>query len=243
MKRAIFFSLIVICSLNGFAQDNSGKWAVAFPITSYIIKSNDSLVIVQVQLSDAWSLEEKQLGILKPMYRIKPDTSLYGWGRCQLIKGDYYYFGIHLTDKNKVPQEGDLIYVMMKKDSSLKGRVPSIAAHGITLQNVYEQDLYDRWKVLKNWSAADENSFMDSAMHDISFTAGSMKMQSPGQDRKLQKGIYKDQFLFDVMMKATRKDLSAFFEYLLAKPYIYAGNKWKLSEIYATWMDAGAPGL
>ncbi len=243
MKRAIFLSLIVMCSLNGFTQDNSGKWAVAFPITSYIIKSNDSLAIVQVELSDAWSLEEKQMGILKPMYRSKPDTSLLGWGRCQMIKGDYYYFGIHLTGKNKLPQEGDLVYVMMKKDSSLKGMVPSIAAHNITLQNVYEQDLYDRWKVLKNWSDADEKIFMDSALADIRFTADAMKAQSPGLNRKLQKGIYTGKMLFDVMMAITSSDLTAFFEYVIAKPYIYAGNKWKLSEIYATWMDAGAPGL
>jgi hypothetical protein len=242
MKRIVFLFLFALVIANGNAQTNEGKWRVAFPITDYIVQSSDSISIVQLQMPDGWALPEKQLGILKAIYRDKIDTTMYGWGRCQLIKGDYYYIGLHTNKEVSKPKAGDLFYTMLKKNDACHGIIPELAAHAIVLQDVYEKELYDRWKIMTAWSVAEDDSLLQAIVSDIQFTGKAMQDQSPGMNVKIAAGFYKDKMLFDIMKAVTVKESRQFFNYVLSRPYIYAGNHWKTSEIFATWVNAGAPG-
>jgi hypothetical protein len=47
--------------------------------------------------------------------------------------------------------------------------------------------------------------------------------------------------LFDAMEMTTRQQLVEFLKYINARPGNYAGNTWKLSEIFATWIVSKAP--
>ena len=60
-------------------------------------------------------------------------------------------------------------------------------------------------------------------------------------NKKIANGTYRDKMMFDIMKTATRKDLSDFLDFVIGWPGKYAGNDWKLSEIFATWLIAGAP--
>jgi len=47
--------------------------------------------------------------------------------------------------------------------------------------------------------------------------------------------------IFEAMETTTRKELEEFLKYVIARPVKYAGNTWKLSEIFATWVVSKSP--
>src|SRR5215216_4839759 len=109
--------LLTVClfvSLLSFSQSDSAKWIRGFPITEYMLDSSDSVKIIQVHLPAGLKIADKQIGLLKGIYRDKhSDTSIIGSGRCNLVKGDYYYFTINHKQSGREPREGDLLYAFM----------------------------------------------------------------------------------------------------------------------------------
>lgn len=243
MKKILALLLLLSISKQHTAQDTAKNWVVAFPITGYIVALNDSTQVVQLQVpGGAIIINEKQAGLLKAIYRDgAPDTATVGFGKCQLIKGDYYYFAIHCYNKSRLPKKGDLIYTIINKADIFYGRIPKLAGHAITLQKVDETDFYDRMNVINSWTKQSDAALTAALTADINYTASEMRKQSPGMDRKINSGIYKDKMIFNVMEKATAKEVEDFLDYMIARPANYAGNSWKVSEIFATWLDAGAP--
>jgi len=43
------------------------------------------------------------------------------------------------------------------------------------------------------------------------------------------------------MQAVKRTELESFLRYITARPKNYAGNSWKISEIFATWMNGATP--
>ena len=67
-----------------------------------MVKLNDSTNLVQIQMPDAYSLKEKQLGLIWGVYdKSKEEAIEKGYGSCHLIKGDYYYFAIGHNTRGK----------------------------------------------------------------------------------------------------------------------------------------------
>ncbi|MFI5133867.1 MAG: hypothetical protein ACHQEB_05995 [Chitinophagales bacterium] len=86
-----------------------------------------------------------------------------------------------------------------------------------------------------------ENKILDSMIADIKFTAIAMLRQMPGQNENIKGGIYDGKKLFLAMQEVKRNELEEFLKYVFAKPFRYAGNAWKISEVFATWMVNGTP--
>ena len=98
MKKIATSIVVLFLFTNGYSQKDSAEVLFAYRITDYTVKLNDSVTIVQVNLPEGWpvSIHDKQMAILKHRYENGAiDTTLVGWGRCNLIKGNYYYFTIN----------------------------------------------------------------------------------------------------------------------------------------------------
>ena len=54
-------------------------------------------------------------------------------------------------------------------------------------------------------------------------------------------GTFKGEMLYFTMMYIDTIQIIDFLEYINARPELYAGYTWKFSEIFATWLAAGAP--
>jgi hypothetical protein len=76
---------------------------------------------------------------------------------------------------------------------------------------------------------------------DIRFTGAEMLKQMPDNNLQLTGGMYKGKKLFEAMQQVNRSELELFLKYIKARPANYAGNDWKISEIFATWMDGSTP--
>lgn len=242
MKRIATTFAILICFLNGFSQKDSVDVMFAYRITDYTVKLNDSATVVQVNMPDAWplSIRDKQIAILKHRYENgELDTSMIGWGRCNLIKGDYYYFTIHKYSIQE-PKQGDLLYTKCRIAPYYNSLLFDVRRHAIELTDVYENQFYHSMDIF-SLNSQKEKAIMDSMVADIRFTGNAMKKQMPDQNQVIVGGLFNGKKLFDAMEMTTKKELEEFLKYLVLLPQNYAGNTWKLSEIYATWIINKSP--
>jgi len=236
--------LLIIALLSGttvcFAQQNRAKDLFTFRITDYTVKLNDSTVLVQIQPQGSVGIPEKQVGLLKGNSNFALDTAVIGWGRCQLIKGDYHYFSIHLKDNKRLPKKGDLLYTKVNYPASYKGRIFGLIQLDIYLQRVTEGSFYT-FAFPASGNVQQENSVVDSLAADIKYTAIEMLKIMPEQNLLITSGRYKDKKLFTAMQEISGNDVKDFIDYVLYIPTRYEGNNWKISETFATWMNSGAP--
>ncbi len=243
MKKSWFFTLLLI-GYAAAAQNDSTKLFRAFPVTDYMLDINDSTKVVQLEMPEGIILKEKQLGVMYGVYATSSDDAVEkGYGRCNLIKGQYYYFTIS-NNKSGVPlKQGDLLYTQMDKPSIFLGRIPRLAAHFIRLLNVTEEPLYDRYLIFNGWTTGDEKKLTDSLVADIRYTGDYFLSNAPGMNQSINTGKYKERKVLEVMKDCTAPDVQDFLDYMLARPRLYAGRDWKISEIFATWLVNGAPAV
>jgi hypothetical protein len=234
---------LIFCGSRLHAQKDSADKVYAFKITGYIKAQNDSIAIVQVlkPASLPVAILDKQLAVLNHCYKsgTRLDTAMIGWGRCNLIKGEYYYFGIRLK-KLQQASEGDLLYAKVKVPYVYDGLLLDVMNHAIGFTNVFGGNMVSANSVFTN-TKVDELRLLDSMVRDIRFTGSEMLKQMPDYNKEIKGGIYSGKKLFDAMQAVTRNELELFLKYMIARPKNYAGNSWKISEIFATWMDGATP--
>jgi hypothetical protein len=232
-----FVALHVIC----LAQTEHTQ---AFPITDYMVPSGDSIMIVQVELPEKLRIAENTVGLLQPRWQ-QEDTAVstsLGYGRCYLIKGNFHYFGIRLTPGLRKPKQGDLIYTKAEFPSLHSSLLQSIYSHHIQFLNAYGDPVFPQDSVWHQNSAKQDVQFIDRLVQEIQFVGKTMQDQNDQQDQVVKEGPYAGRKLFDLMAKqTTRADLLQFLAYIDARPVKYAGTSWSISEIFATWVVAGAP--
>ena len=240
----VFFSVILLLfHVITFSQpDTANKRLRAFPITDYIVDLNDSTKLVQLEMPEGLLIKEKEMAVLWGVYGTSASDAVEkGFGRCNLIKKNYFYFTISNNKSGKPIQKGDLLYTHVPNTKIYEGQVPKIASHFIRLLSVYDEPLFDRYNVFIKWSTTDEKNFIDSAISDIKFTGNYFLENDPSMNRPVESGDYAGKKTLDVMIKCTAGDLVNFFDYMIARPRNYAGREWKVSEVFATWVVEGAP--
>ncbi len=240
---SLIFLLSFFISTKATAQKDSAEKLVAFKITDYIKVLTDSSIAVQVfkPVSFPAVIKDKQLGVLYHAYKnsTELDTAMIGWGRCNLIKGEYYYFGIRLQ-KMQQASAGDIIYLKTKIAYVYDGLLLNVMNHAIQFTNVYGDNFMNSNTIFTN-TKKDEQNILDSMLHDIQYTGSAMVQQIPEQNKLVADGIYKGKKVFEAMQTVKRNEVELFLKYVIARPKNYAGNNWKISETFATWMLRGTP--
>ena len=234
---------LLLPALQLVAQNDNNKELFAFTITGYMVAINDSVTVVQVQLpaGSGAAIEEKQMGLLRRNYSNNSnDTAAIGWGKCHLIKGDYYYFSIHLYNSGKKPQQNDLLYTRVAYPANYKGRFFGLVKNAVYFEHVTGGNFFDLHTPL-GLTQQNENSLIDSLVADIQLTGREMLKQGNAQNQDISTGIFKGKKLFAAMQAVNSNQVKDFLDYVLARPQKYAGNTWKIAETFATWMTSGTP--
>lgn len=107
----------------------------------------------------------------------------------------------------------------------------------IELLDVYGEPIYDKNMALSD--ALNENTLLEILQADIALTGIEMRKQMGGLT--LKSGLYQNEDIFDAMENCRSGDLKLFLSYVIERPKKYVGHQWKISEIYATWLDGGTP--
>jgi hypothetical protein len=242
MKKLLLIICTFLVTIPAFAQTKNEKEIFTFTITDYIVNAGDSIKIVQVQLPVSnVVIEMGQVGLLKHNNsNSADDTVKVAWGKCQLIKNNYYYFGLHLYNKNNTPLKNDLLYTRINYPAKYKGRIFNLVRNAVYFEHVAGGNFYSFTDPLA-LNEQKENSLIDSLVADIKFTGMAMLKQNDGQDQTIDGGIFKGKKLFAAMQTVTSSNVKSFLDYVIAFQQKYAGNTWKISETFATWMVGGAP--
>jgi hypothetical protein len=240
MKKYIISLLLIISQYMADAQPTLTKDILGFAITDYIVDAGDSIMIVQIELPDGdVKVEEKKLGMLLQAYK-NGGTDTIGFGRCNLIKGNYYYFGIKLRNKNLKPKAGDMVYVQASFDIRYKGLFYQLMRHQVFFKDVRGGAITtSATGLIQNLSSEDE--LLNTIASDVRYTGEAMQQQQDGQDQLIKGGRFDGKKVFAAMNTVTKKDVTDFIKYIIARPRLYAGNTWAVAEIFATWMVGGTP--
>lgn len=243
MKSNLLTILILLNAAISFAQQDRSKELFAFRITDYFVKLDDSTMLVQTEMTDgSVGIAEGLVVILKPNNNTATtiDTAVIGWGKCGLIKGAYNYFRIHLANNKRLPKKDDLLYAHIIYPTPYKGQIFKLLQNDIYLEHVTGGRFYSfAFPMLGD--RPQESGVLDAMVADIKFTAGEMLKQNSEQDRVLAEGRFKGKKLFTAMQEITSADVKDFIDYVIYRPLLYAGHNWKVSEVFATWVDAGTP--
>ena len=243
MKTYLIITGLFFYSFGAIAQQDSTKEIFAFAITDYIVAANDSITIIQVQMpmGSNMVIDKEQMGLLRHNYSNgNYDTSQIGWGRCRLIKSNYYYFGLHLSNKINKPQKNDLLYTYTAYPAKYKGRFYGLIKNAVYFEHVTGGSFFD-FNTPATLNEQTENSLIDSLVTDIKFTGKEMLQQNNGHDQDIATGIFSGKKLFAAMQLVTNNNVNDFLDHVIARPQKYAGNTWKIAETFATWMTNGTP--
>ncbi len=243
--RKISF-LILVCAgifFSAHAQNNAGKVLWAFPITDYMVPLNDSVKVVQIVLPPQIHFtQDKQLGMLRGIsHGADVDTGSKGWAKCHLIKNQFNYFAVHL-DTGKTPRAGDLIYTFIPAIAG-NNEVPIFhcASHNIIFVSVQDSAFYKPSIFFEKRMKVENLLLAGKMVDDIRFTGNYFLEHDSSMNKLIEDGPYKGDRILQVMIKASVADLNKFLGYVAARPRRYAGNRWKISETFATWLLNGSP--
>ncbi len=239
MKKLLLWGLCFWIVWKSSAQ-NKDKYLAAFKITDYII-SEEAIYIVQAY-SPKIKIPEKSIGILYDS-NLKQERGYY---KCLLIKGDYYYFACDTKDKKtyrSAPQAQDVLLVVIPKSPDMYfEQIGTLAAYGVEIIDTEkEEPIFQVEEVLSAWTKEKEEQTLQKMVEDIRLVGRYMKKNHSEIDVTIEKGSYKGKKMLDAMMQAEKNDVKRFFSYIEARPAKYIGQKWKISEIFATWIVEGAP--
>lgn len=239
MKKILIAVTPLLFLMQVYAQQLN---QIAMPVTDYIIEANDSVIIVQVKLPEGLSIKLKTYGLIRSVFNTPGDSVItVGSGRCQLIKGEYYYYGLLKKYMSRKPLPGELLYTDVSTAPFYAGALFNAVRHSLEINSVQGDLMANLTTTMQLKTSEDEMSLLTKLQDDVKFTGKVMHEENDKQDMVITDGRFKTLKLFAAMQTITVADVKYFLEYINARPEKYAGHTWKFSEIMATWMVSGAP--
>lgn len=155
-----------------------------------------------------------------------------------------------LAIKLNASQDGQRIFKQLEAIIALPIKVPAkdyrsifydMVKNDIYLFDIlYGQPFYTLDQVLEKESAQLEASIIKAMLKESVFVAEEMVKQ--GMESPLVVGGRFDGLdLFTAMKQSEISDIKSFLRYVQLRPRKYQGINWPFAEVYATWIDAGAP--
>ncbi|MCB9323151.1 MAG: tetratricopeptide repeat protein [Lewinellaceae bacterium] len=102
------------------------------------------------------------------------------------------------------------------------------------------QPFYTLDDILQHDSPSKENAIMEAMLKEAKFVAEEMVRQGM-ESPKVVSGRFAGMDLFQAMKVSEVSDIRSFLRYVQYLPRKYQGLNWQLAEVYATWIDGGAP--
>ncbi|KAA3627445.1 MAG: hypothetical protein DWQ02_19720 [Bacteroidetes bacterium] len=113
--------------------------------------------------------------------------------------------------------------------------------NGIYLFDIVNgQPFYAQEKILEDDNPHSELAILEAMLKESKFVAEAMVeqgMESP----IIEGGRFEGMDLFSAMQQSDVWDIRSFLRYVKLRPRKYQGINWPFAEVYATWIDAGAP--
>jgi hypothetical protein len=238
--KSILFGIVSLLLCTSLQAQDSVKQVLGFRLEK-VKKLSDSIYEGQVYADQRFVHFRKGQPGLVVKNNANGDTGKMGVAKFfKSVNKQTHVFIIRTQQKKKL-QVGDLLFLSIPLPQPIMHLTQSLAAKAVFLKDVYDDSLCTFLPVIFDWNVTQEETLMLRLTKDIQETGKAMKAQQDGQQQKIVGGIFDDKNLFDAMEKVQTTHVKAFLKYMIARPNIYAGSCWKISEIFATWMVSGTP--
>lgn len=147
-------------------------------------------------------------------------------------------------------KDGQRIYKQLEAIVALPVRVPTntfkgvlyeVARHDIYLYDLFRgEPFYTLQNVIEENSQELEIEVLGAMLEEAQLIATEMKKQGM-ESPPVKSGRFLGMDLFEAMQKSEISDIRSFLIYIKLRPRMYQGINWPFAEVYATWIDAGAP--
>lgn len=162
---------------------------------------------------------------------------------------DYNKLKPYLLRAQKNPNDEKLMFTFSVKipTESIKENVFfNIYSKGIRfteIENGYTINISSYYTLYEMTKPFWQKSTLNNMVKEIQKIGKAMKEQNDSQNQLIKgdDNPYKGRMLFDIMENATEKDILEFLKYVSVRPFIYMGQSYHLSEVFATWLANGAP--
>lgn len=235
MKYAITIAVTLwLCCCSAIAQSPRD---LEFAIRIDEMECTGSGCTLQGWLNDIGTI---QGGATAGVYRNKSSGDAYvGDARYQYMSDGIVYVEWR-GDTAKAPAVGDFFYIHVKTAmltaSSLLCDLTRLAIKFTTVEG---EDFYD-YADPEGWDHPDlEPSTIRQMVDDIHYTAENMRGEM--EPVYVPSGRYKDMEILDAMAASEESDVRNFLNYVRLRPRPYMGERWKISEVYATWLVSNSP--
>ena len=239
MKRSIYLILGMLSGIGTLLAQSQTTTLMSFPITaSWEDEKGNQMLQISLPESVGWG-KSSEATVLGLWTEEAPERNVE-LGKANLSQEDVPSLNFLLKASQNV-QEGDLLQGWVRIPRIKKRSILSdLVAQQVWLTDVYKQNFYDMETVLKNDSPDLEALLLGKMIADIRFVADAMVKQGM-EDTKIEQGVYIGKGVFEIMETASLEQLKEFLGYVRFKPSKYRGHNWKVSEVFATWLTAGAP--
>jgi tetratricopeptide (TPR) repeat protein len=236
MKKQILMSIAFLCfTLTAMAQTQA--YTFLFPIT-YV---DYDIALGQITVAESFNLQVGQTGKVIGLYNsenVGRNTKL-GDIKIKDLDGITVSFD-YFSDSDFEFFEGDLVAVQVELTKGLSDNLQfEMARLHIGLMDIQDEELNESELFATVYNETTEKEFFQKLLADIQFVATAMREQMASP--MLESGRYEDTDLFTAMENSTWQDVRSFLRYVQARPTKYQGSTWKISEIYATWLNSGSP--
>jgi tetratricopeptide (TPR) repeat protein len=102
------------------------------------------------------------------------------------------------------------------------------------------QPFYTMEGVMDDDSPKKEEIILQAMLREAKFVAEEMVKQGM-EAPKVTSGRFEGLDLFEAMKKSSLSDIRSFLRYVKLRPRKFQGINWQFAEVYATWIDGGAP--
>lgn len=243
MKKIIFSFLYIGCHL--LAAQNQKISFVNFPVAALELQnpghvlSDKNIYIAEIELNGFYEFEEKSGGKVFALTENGQNNrkSFVGVASIQKKKEDKLSLKV-TTEKGISLQIGDLIQLPTIVPNEPNTLAYDLFRFRINFLNSYDDKLFncEEWNTFR---AETEMTLIQTLADEVRYYGGEMRGKMPSQ--LLQGGKYKDLDMFDAMVRTSADDMRNFLHFIRSYPAHYAGQDWKIAEIYATWLTHNMP--
>lgn len=243
MKKIILSFLYVACHI--LVAQNQKISFVNFPVAALELQnpghvlSDKNIYIAEIELNGFFEFEEKAGGKVFALAENGQKNRKTFVGVATIHKQKENSISLKVvTEKGISLQIGDLIQLPTIVENEANTLAYDLFRFRINFLNSYDDKLFDceEWETYR---AESEMALIQTLADEVRYYGGEMRGKMPSM--LLQGGKYKDLDLFDAMVRTSAEDMRSFLHFIRSYPAHYAGQDWKIAEIYVTWLTHNMP--
>ncbi len=243
MKKIILSFLYITCHI--LVAQNQKISFVNFPVASLELQnpghvlSDKNIYIAEIELNGFYEFEEKAGGKVFALAENGQNNRKTFVGVASIHRKKENRLSLKITTEKGISlQIGDLIQMPTIVPNEANTLAYDLFRFRINFLNSYDDKLFN----CEEWStyhAETEIALIQTLADEVRFYGGEMRGKMPSQP--LKGGKYQDLDMFDAMVRTSAEDMRNFLHFIRSYPAHYAGQDWKIAEIYVTWLTHDMP--